>query len=133
MGRVCQTDTGGWVTRTLTLPLPPNMANGRQHWMAQVRARRKYYDRARLALLAQVGERVSMETPRVMRVTPTLYVHQVMDHDNAVARLKWSLDSLVGYGLLYGDAPQWCELVMPRQVVDRKSQRVELTLTEAGG
>jgi hypothetical protein len=116
--------------RVLVLPLPPNLANGRQHWRVKLAAKQRYYEAARLALLAQVGAVQTMEPPHVMRVEPTLYLHQGMDHDNAAARCKWILDSLVGHGLLYADSPRWCDLVMPRQVMDRKHQRVELTLTE---
>ena len=116
----------------LVLPLPPNLANGRQHWRVKLAAKQRYYDAARLALLAQTGPVRTMEPPRVVRVVLTLYLHQEMDHDNAVARCKWLLDSLVGHGLLYADSPRWCELFMPGQVIDRKAQRVEITLTEVG-
>jgi hypothetical protein len=119
--------------RVLVLPLPPNLANGRQHWRVKLAAKQRYYEAARLALIAQVGVAGCMEPPHVVRVEPVLYLHQGMDHDNAAARVKWPLDCLVGHGLLYSDAPRWCDLVMPRQMVDRKHQRVELTLTEVAG
>jgi hypothetical protein len=63
------------------------------------------------------------------RVTATLYVHNRMDDDNAVARLKWPLDALVAAGLLVDDKRPYCELTgIPKQTIARREPRVELLL-----
>lgn len=45
-----------------------------------------------------------------------MYVIRTLDHDNAVARLKWACDFLVRVGYLLDDKPANCELVMPVQM-----------------
>ena len=53
-----------------------------------------------------------------------------MDHDNAIARLKWPVDWMVGAGVLEGDKPSQLEWYWPiEQVVKRKQEyRVEFEL-----
>ena len=114
---------------TLTLPLPPNRGNARGHWRKIQRDKTAYYAAADIALYNQLGPRSPNWRPQRMRLTSTLFVWQPSDPDNSVSRLKWVIDSLVRYGLLYEDRGAWLELEMPKQVVDRKQQRIELTLT----
>ena len=123
----------------LTLPLPPNRANAREHWRATHKKKVAYYAKAERALREQCPWVMDMATgqPRVraerpcskrMRLTATLYVWAKMDRGNLVARLKWLEDSLVRYGLLVDDNEEWLDLQMPKQVIDRKNQRVEIVL-----
>ena len=127
----------------LTLPLPPNRANAREHWRVTHKKKKAYYAEAQRALMDQrlwvldmaTGKpRVRAERPctKPMRLTATLYVWAKMDRGNLVARLKWLEDSLVNYGLLVDDSEEWLDLQMPRQVIDRKNQRVEIVLVPCG-
>ena len=127
----------------LTLPLPPNRANAREHWRVTHRKKKAYYAEAQRALMGQrlwvmdmgTGKpRVRAERPctKRMRLTATLYVWAKMDRGNLVARLKWLEDALVNYGLLVDDNEEWLDLQMPTQVIDRKNRRVEVTLTACG-
>lgn len=115
----------------LTLPLPPNRLNAREHWRTTLRKKKEYYAAADLALVAQVP--LSHPTLTRPKITATLYVWSKMDPDGRTGRLKWLIDSLVRYELLVDDSDEhldWTEI--PKQVIDRKSQRVEITLIEKG-
>ena len=116
---------------TIVLPLPPNRANQRVHWRVQRKGEHEWRARAFVELYRHAGPaRYNRNKKQCWSVTATLYVWSTMDDDNAVARLKLVLDLLVGHGLLYNDKRPWCRLSgIPEQVIDRKSQRVELTLT----
>lgn len=109
----------------LTLPLPPNRANAREHWRVTHAKKKRYYEGVELLLLA-------LRTPRppVARITltATLYVWSKMDLDNLVSRLKFPIDCLVRYGLLVDDSEKWLDLQMPKQVIDRKNMRIEIEL-----
>jgi Holliday junction resolvase RusA-like endonuclease len=115
---------------TITLPLPPNLGNGRLHWRTKQAKRRAYQTNA-LILMAMESKIPAKPLPKA-RVTATLYVHQRMDADNLFARLKWPLDCLVRSGWLEDDGPDHLEwAAMPTQVVDRKNPRIEITLEAA--
>ena len=114
----------------LTLPLPPNRANAREHWRVTHRKKKEYYERAMYALANQVP-RPSRPMKRPT-LTATLYVWNPMDADNRTARIKFPLDCLVRYGLLADDSEKHLDFTeIPKQVVDRKNMRVVLRLTEA--
>ena len=76
----------------VTFPMPLNLANARMHW------RTKHTAHLAWRLRAIVQEKLLRGRHRPMqcaRATVVLYVGRVlMDHDNAVARLKWCLDLL---------------------------------------
>lgn len=113
---------------TFTLPLPPNLANGRMHWWDRVKGQRNWQWRA------LVAERRLHGRPEPMaraRVTAVFYVKQVMDDDNAVARLKWALDLLKVRRFILDDRRPHLELTgIPEQHVDHKAPRLELRLEE---
>ena len=113
----------------LTLPLPPNRANAREHWRVTHRKKKKYYELAHNALRTQ-----ELELPYGCRrptLTATFYVWSKMDPDNAAARMKFPIDALVKFGLLVDDSEKHLDFTeIPKQVIDRKSQRVEITLSE---
>ena len=113
----------------LTLPLPPNRANAREHWRVTWRKKAVYYEKAEWEL--KFGGRMrSVKLPLERPIlTATLYVWQKMDPDNATARLKWPIDCLVRCGLLVDDSEKHLDFTeIPRQVIDRKNQRVEIVL-----
>lgn len=115
----------------VVLPLPPNRANDRSHWRKVHREKKAYYELATFQLLLQsdYGRRVRAEGGDYFNVTATLYVKAKMDDDNAVARLKWPLDTLVNNGLLFSDKRPWCTLTgIPEQQIDRKHPRVEIVI-----
>jgi len=113
----------------LVLPLPPNRANAREHWRVTHRKKTEYYETAFVYVANQdTGEWLDGR----MTLTATLYVWAKMDPDNAVARLKWPIDVLVRYGLLKDDNEKWLDFTqIPKQVVDRKNQRVVIRLEES--
>ena len=114
----------------LTLPLPPNRANAREHWRVTWRKKAVYYEKAEWEL--KFGGRMrSVKLPLERPIlTATLYVWQKMDPDNCAARLKWPIDCLVRCGLLVDDSEKHLDFTeIPRQVIDRKNQRVEIVLT----
>ena len=114
----------------LTLPLPPNRANAREHWRVTHRKKKEYYEKADLALYAQAGSRPGIIVPTCRQtLLATFYLWNKMDRGNLTARLKWIEDVLVNYGLLVDDNEKWLDLQMPTQVIDRKNQRVEIELT----
>lgn len=109
----------------LTLPLPPNMANGRMHWRAKNRKRQEYL------AMCDAWESGSPLRLTKARMTPRLYVWSKMDVDNAMARLKWPVDWLVRRGYLPDDNPDHLEWSIPKQIIDRKRQRIEIILEAA--
>ena len=114
----------------LTLPLPPNRANAREHWRVTFKKKHQYYNHARLAMLGQKCWDGPLKTR--MRLDATLYLWARMDRDNLMARLKWPIDALVKSGILVDDNEEWLDLQMPKQVIDRKNRRVEIILTPCG-
>ena len=114
---------------TITLPLPPNRGNAREHWRVTSKRREAYQMEAYVALKDQLDGKLE-GWPGRATLTATLYVWGKMDPDNRVARLKWPIDNLVAYGLLVDDSDEYLTFTeIPTQVVDRKRQRIELTLT----
>lgn len=127
----------------ITLPLPPDRANAREHFRATHKKKVAYYAKAERALREQcewvlvvvTGEpRIRAEVPcsERMRLDATFYLWNKMDKGNLVARLKFVEDILVRFGLLVDDNERWLDLQMPRQVIDRENRRVEVVLTPAG-
>lgn len=113
---------------TLTLPLPPNIANMRAHWARKNTQKRQYWDRCTLWRINENQPRPDCDPPQTADVTVTLYLHQLMDDDNAAARCKWLLDWLVGDGYLLDDKRPYCRLTVCQQV-DRKRQRACVEIT----
>ena len=110
----------------ITLPLPPNMANGRMHWAAKHRKQQAYKLRCTATHPARPEKPV---VPAI--VSARLYVWNLMDDDGAVARLKWPLDWLVEREILANDDPKSMRLGEVTQVIDRKNQRVEIEVMAA--
>jgi hypothetical protein len=114
---------------TLTLPLPPNLANARMHWRVKERERKSYRQLCDFRLFAkQVPVPNVFPWPRVT-VSATLYLWAQMDDDNALARIKWAADWLKTRGYIVDDKRPHCRFTIPEQVIDRADQRLVLTLT----
>ena len=107
----------------LVLPLPENLANARLHWRTKNRRRANYM----LACTCADARRpVEPIAPAVVHAT--LYMHNRMDEDNLTARLKWVIDWLVERQILLDDHPSAMTLGTVEQAIDRKRQRVEVTV-----
>ena len=112
---------------TLVLPLPPNMLNSRRNWRVQLRAKKAYWQRCDILRLAL--PKPPATPPERIRATATLYVWALMDDDNAMARIKWAADWIVAQGYVADDRKKNIEWAgLPHQVVDRKAQRLEITI-----
>lgn len=116
----------------LTFPLPPNLANRRMHWAYRHRLHGDW-KLAAVALERKLRRKDRPDEPHEkITISATLYVHQRMDLDNAVARLKWCIDMLVMCGIVVDDGPDHVTYTgMPDQVIDRDHQRVELIVEAA--
>jgi len=113
------------------LPLPPNIANMRAHWAQKNRWKRRFWDECDQRQLVGLLPAPPPEPLLTAELTAHLYVWNVGDQDNAWARLKWALDWLTTRGYLIDDGPENLRIRSVEQTVDRKDQRLEMTLTEA--
>lgn len=119
------------MTLTFVVPMPPNLANERMHWRVKERHRAAFFSGLNLRQAAGLFPKPPMPTPAKTQLHARMFLGQMMDHDNAVARLKWAIDWLVANKYLAGDNPKQLEWVgFPEQVVKRDGNyRVEFTLT----
>ena len=65
-------------------------------------------------------------------ISATWYVRNLMDEDNAVARLKWVLDWLKTRGYIVDDRTENVSLAKPIQFIDRKDPRLEIEIHAEG-
>jgi hypothetical protein len=118
---------------TLTVPMPPNLANARLHWRAKDRERGAYF--TRLDVLQLTGEIPPPPAAPLPRATIRAHMTlgAAMDDDNAVARAKWPIDWLVTRGYLASDRRTCLRWeAFPEQTVTRKvPAAITLTLTPA--
>ena len=88
---------------SLTLPLPPNMANARGHWRTRERTRKAYLAACDdLQLIGRVPAPPATPLPRAL-ITAHMTLWNPMDDDNAKARCKHAIDWLVTRGYLVDD------------------------------
>lgn len=116
-------------TVTVTFPLPINLANARMHWAQK----KRHHDAWKMrALVEERALRVRPKHPMArVRVSAVLHVGRVlMDHDNAVARLKWCLDFLIERGLIVDDGPKFLEWAGFPEQRQGNPKRVTLTIEE---
>lgn len=116
----------------VTLPLPPNRANARQHWAATYREKSNYLEACLPGLYRVFRPLNGPKFKRKVRVDALFYVWSEFDEDNLRALLKFPLDALRHYRVIAGDDPSLLTVGEIRQVVDRRNRRLELTLTEVG-
>jgi hypothetical protein len=118
----------------ITLPLPPNLANSRFHWRVKNNKRKAYFETCDiLAAVRGFVKEFAAPMPERVKIKATIYCGGRMDHDNAIARLKWPVDWMVNNDVLENDSPAHLEWVWPiEQVIGRKQQyRVEFELESA--
>jgi hypothetical protein len=114
---------------TLTLPMPPNMANGRGHWRKKHKAQQAYRSACVARLYGGTLPALPDVPPTPVTITSTLYLWATMDDDNALARIKHAADFLKWAGYIVDDRRQHCRFTIPEQVIDRKNQRLVLTIS----
>lgn len=106
----------------LILPLPPNRANARWHWRQELRLKNDYYLRCRAAAPPP------RDTIEHCRIHATFFLHNLMDHDNLAARMKWPQDYLVREQFIVDDDPGHLEWGDFMQFIDRKDKRLVIEL-----
>ena len=105
---------------TLTVPMPPNMANGRMHWRTKHRARTEYFAACDFRQRARLVPKPPAVPFGKAALTVTMHVGARHDVDNAMARCKWAIDWLTTRGYIADDGPDclmWTGF--PEQVVKR--------------
>lgn len=118
----------------LCLPLPPNRANARGHWTARHNTDSQYR-----FVLDSMKSALMLPTPpirawRRVRVRSKLYVWNIMDEDNAMARLKVAIDWLVMRGYITDDRRENIEWAgVPEQEIDRECPRLVLRISQPKG
>lgn len=116
----------------LTLPMPPNVANGRMHWRTKHRTKLAYWDACDMRVVLRVNPKAPAAPLDPAHIDARFFVHQTMDADNLMARAKIALDWLVSRGYIHDDAPQHLKWAgIPEQEVDRKNQRLEVEVRAA--
>lgn len=113
----------------LVLPLPANVANLRAHWTRKLKLKNSYEELLSDLALDKRFPGPPGRPPRKVLVSVSMYLWKVMDQGNAMARLKFLEDWLVTKGYAMDDSPEhWEYTGLPTQVMDRKWQRVEITI-----
>lgn len=116
---------------TFTLPLPPNVANGRGHWTTRRRIVDEWMTRAiveepKLRRATGVMQRATLSAVMYVGNHP----RHIRDDDNAVASLKPVGDLLVRRGFVPDDRRPYLSLGgIPEQRLGTP-RRLELTLRE---
>jgi hypothetical protein len=118
---------------TLTVPMPPNIANGRGHWRVKENRRRTYFDTLDYLLAAKQLPRPPAQPLARATIRAAMVLGAHMDDDNALARLKWPTDWLVRRGYVADDrrACLTWEGLPAQRVTRKEASAVTFTLTEA--
>lgn len=116
---------------TLTLPMPPNLGNARMHWRVRHKAKHDYWERLELLYQARKVPWPEAVPPEKASIKVRMFLGAQMDHDNAMARLKFLIDWLVMSHYIVDDSPKALEWEsFPEQIIKRDGNyRVEVTLT----
>lgn len=112
----------------LVVPMPPNRGNARKHWRVVLKEKKAYLAALDALRLTRAIPRAPKVPPAFVTLKTQMYVFSIMDHDNAVSRLKHVLDFLVSGGYIADDSPKHLRLEMPEQFIDRKNQRIEIEI-----
>lgn len=113
---------------TLTLPMPPNLANSRMHWRVKHKKRKAYFDHLTLLMKARGIPFPPHAPPPRVSLDSTLYLWAHMDDDNALARIKWAADWLRVNRYIVDDKRPHCAFTIPTQVIDRTDPRLVITI-----
>ena len=114
----------------MTLPLPVNLGNSRDHWAVQHKRKRAYWlhlDNAQMFRHIPPPPATPFQRAHVRW---RWFVWNKLDPDNLMARKKWILDWLTTRGYLADDRECNVTLTDLPQVIDRKHPRVEITVEE---
>ena len=114
----------------LTLPLPPNRGNSRDHWAVSAKKKKAYTAECAIACQELLDNGLVFKSR--VRISMDFYVWSLNDWDNLVNRAKWAWDALVKFGIIEDDSPKYVDLGNVTQIVDRKAQRLELSIEEVG-
>lgn len=119
---------------TLTVPMPPNLANwasGRSHWRTKGRAKRDYYAQLDARQNAGLIPPPPASPLASVLLRAVMHLGAAMDDDNAKIRAyKWPADWLRTRGYIVDDKRPHCRMEDPEQIVKRGQEyRVEITLT----
>lgn len=116
---------------TLVAPMPPNLGNSRMHWRVRHKAKHDYWDTLDALYLLHKMPWPDAAPPEKARIRVRMHLGAQMDHDNAMARLKFLIDWLVMSHYIVDDSPKALEWEgFPEQVIKRDGNyRVEITLT----
>lgn len=127
----------------IVLPVPPNRANDRSHWMKVMGEKQAYFAQCEKYIIAQckkgwtflgydtsalyMVQRQSKLPLEFVEWDGSMDVQRMHDFDNLVARFKWPLDALVKNGIIVNDDWKHCRpRSFPTQVLKskRKDDRV---------
>jgi hypothetical protein len=113
----------------LTFPMPPNIANSRWHWRSKQAKKAHWF--GVIDILHRPHDDPPMEKALI---AADFYLWNKMDYDNLFARLKWPLDWLTLNSYIVDDNPDVLKWeTMPTQQIDRKNQRLVITLEPQDG
>ena len=110
------------------MDLPENLSNARMHWKAKYRAKKRYYAAQDARQSFGLIEPPPTEPLASVRVLAHLRLYNAADPDGCAARLKWPMDWLVTRGYLEDDGPAIVKELRVTQEIDRRNQRLEITL-----
>jgi len=113
----------------LVLPVPPNRANARLHWV-RAHQERKFYEAKVFKLLMWFKDELPKEPQEFTYWQADFFISKLYDADNLVSLCKWPIDALVKGGIMKDDSPKhaWPKH-FPTQTKCKKSEvRLELTL-----
>ena len=117
----------------LVLDLPENLSNARMHWRVRLKTKKAYYQAQDGRQLLGLIEPPPARPMTAVRVLAHLSLWNPADPDGCAARLKWPMDWLVTRGYLEDDGPAIVKELQVTQEIDRKNQRLEITIEEVDG
>jgi hypothetical protein len=120
-------------TLSITVPMPPNIANGSHgHWAVRDKQRKAYLKALDMWQLVKRIPPPPKQPLQRVSVDSVMHLSRAMDQDNAMRRHKWVMDWLTTRGYIADDGPKHLTWVsFPEQRVKMRDEYViELQLTE---
>jgi hypothetical protein len=112
------------------LPLPDDVANTYQHYMAKHRKRSAYFALLDTKVMVRWLPKAPREPFAKAHAQVEVRTFRIMDRDNAVARLKNACDWLKTRRYIVDDAPAYLMLDVTPMAAPRSNCGVTITLTE---